>query len=92
MGKFPVLLDIKILVVMITRIILEKYSFNCVSRLIWNINLAALLLAPTFYLKLLALALAPEEKSGACKLQLQLYEKIQSPKAPAPALVTQIGA
>ena len=56
----------------------------------WNITLAAPLLAPTFKLKLLALALAPKEKSGACKLQFQLYEKFQSPKAPALALVTNI--
>ena len=55
-----------------------------------NINLGALLLAPTFLSKLLALALPTEEKSGACKLQLQLYDKIQSPKAAAAALVTQI--
>ena len=71
---------------MITRKILEKYSFKCVTRLILNTNLAAPLSAPTFFLlKLLALTLAPEEKFGACKLQLKLYENIQSPKAPAPA-------
>ena len=38
----------------------------------------------------LALAIALEEKSGDCKLQL--HEKFQSPKAPTPALVTYIGA
>ena len=41
-------------------------------------------------LKLLAQALAPEEKSVACKLQL--YEKFQSTKASAAALVANIGA
>ena len=75
---------------MITRKVLEKYSFNCVSRLIWNINLAVHFWLQHFNLILRALALAPEEKSGACKLQLQLYAKIQGPKAPAPALVTKI--
>ena len=59
-GKFPVLLHIEILVVMITRFFF-KYSFKYVSRLIWNISLASSLLAPTFYLKLLSLALALEK-------------------------------
>ena len=77
---------------MTKRIILEKYSFKCICRVIWNITLAAPLLAQSFYLKFLALALAREEKSGACKLQLKLFEKFQSLKAPAAALVTNIGA
>ena len=86
-------MDTDILVVMMTRQILETYSFKCVSRLIWNIAFAAPLLAQTFfYLKLLSIAIAPEEKPGACKLQLQLYETFQIPKAPASALVTNIRA
>ena len=77
---------------MITRKILEKSCFNCVFRLIWDINYGLHFWLQDFYLKRLALDLAPEEESGACKLQLKLFEKIQSLKAPAPALAKKIGA
>ena len=71
---------------MITRKILEKYRFKCVFRLIWNIILAAPLLAPSFLSKTLR-----SSYSSGRKVQLQLVDKFQSPKAPAPALVTNIG-
>ena len=38
MGIFPVLFDIKTIVVMVTRKLIEIVSFIYVFRVIWNIN------------------------------------------------------
>ena len=38
MGIFPVLFDIKTIVVMVTRKLIEIFSFIYVFRVIWNIN------------------------------------------------------